>query len=179
MVKHDGGMPMVNKQWLDITVKGRTISADRDAVVSYRVDNNTAYTTAATITASPTQTALTAITGRSIQPRITFNAFPPDPPTEVNSIEIRFRRLDVTKDVHTCLIEMYEGQVGWDGNPLPSPDVQYANLKLLENAAAVAYLDPISSISQTANVREVKVRERYQNAPGMPAILAEVIIEEV
>lgn len=170
--RHDAGMPEINKQWLSLTVKGRTLSADRDIALEYRVNENTTWVSAsASITSSPTTIALTGVTGYSIQWRLTFNAFTSDQFTEVNEIEARFRTLDTTKDVYTAMLDLHEGQA------VP-PDIQYANLKALENTAAVTLIDPLNA-SVTVNVREVKVRERYHSERGYPALMCELTLQEV
>ncbi|KKL90211.1 hypothetical protein LCGC14_1907000, partial [marine sediment metagenome] len=171
----DGGMPEENKQFLDVTIKGRTIDSDRDVTVQYRLDETAAWTSLATITSSPTTTTFSAITGRAIQVRLDFNAYTNDVPTEVNEVEVRFRVLPTYKNIYTMLLELEGGsQAGGQ-----EPDVALTALEDLHGAAAVTLIEPgPAQRSKTVSVIGVRQIELSQEGSAMGSMVVEVVAAE-
>lgn len=174
--KHDAGLPNVNKQFLGITVKGRYIDSVRDVAIDYRVDNATAWTSASSsVTSSPTTISLSAVTGYTIQLRITFNAFVSDyRMTEINEIEIRFRPLNTMVERQELMLAIPAGE-----GANPPPDVAVANLETALRGAAALYKDPARRTMTTASMTELEILEWYEAEGGFPAIAARVVMQEV
>ena len=172
--RHDGGTPELNKQWLAITIKGRGIDANRDLQLEYRNDFASAWTTAAaSITASPTTTALTGITGRSIQIRVQFNAFTTQPFPELLEIEAVYRELPTMKREWNYLVKIPKN--GYNGTP---PETMLTNLENLRTAVAFSHDDPYRR-RYTVNCLDIGVAERYQDGEGVPVLAVPIRIVEV
>ena len=177
--KHDGGTPMLNKQWLAIAIRGRNIDSNRDLLVQYRMDENTTWVTAqASVTASPTTISLTGITGRWMQLRITFNAFTSFPPAEVTAIELIYRELHTFRELSTFYIEAGKGRYYSEGGIPPSPDVVLSTLEALQGSAAVSQRGPARLLT-TVNVIDVSQVELAQEGLEYPELVLKVRTAEV
>ncbi len=179
---HDGGMPELQKEFIDSTVKGRSIDASHTIDVSYYIDNGTSVTLASNIAASPTRTAFTSSTkGYSIRPVINFDAAASDTLTEVNQVEVRFRVLPTFKNEYTMIFELGTGQYTPDGGNLPDLDVQLSNLESLQGQPTypqITLVDPAGR-SKTVTVQSIKELEYVQVGTEPPVLLVEVVATEV
>ena len=177
--KDDAGMPEVNKQWLDITVKGRVIDATHTIDLHYRCDETATWLlAAANIAVSGTRTALTSTTGKSMQLCLTLDDASSDRLTEINEIEVRFRVLDTFKNQYKMLLEVADGQTGSVGNPLPEANVQLTALEALQGGGTKTLVDPTGR-SKTVTVDRVTELEYLQEAVDYPVLLVEVIATEI
>ena len=173
--KHDGGMPEENKQFLDATVKGRTIDADRDYDLEYRLDETSGWTSLATaVITSPATQSLSAITGRAIQLHFDFNVYANDVPTEVNEVEVRFRVLPTYKNLYTMLLVL-------DGTPSGTPPAQQlTDLEDLHGAVAIVLREPgPGERIKTVNIIGVRQVELSQDEITMGSVMCEILAAEV
>ena len=176
--KHDGGMPEITKEWLNLRVKGRTIDATHTVTVEYRLDETNAWTTAGTITSSPGTLTLTGAVSYSFQWRLTFNAFRSDVCTEVNEVEIDFRERAVWKQEGSYLLEIADGASASISGMLPDSDVQLTRLEALHGGAAVMLRDATARL-QRVNVTQLRQLEVFQEALDQPVLAVEVTTREV
>jgi hypothetical protein len=180
--KHDGGMPTVNKQFLDFTIKGRVIDANHTVDIAYNLNEQTntwaAPTGGTNINSSPTTATMSNVTGYSIQPYIHIDDFSHDQPTEINSLECRFRVLPTYKNEYTALLEVSSGQSYSIGGRSPEVDVQLTNLEGDQGAANIAIIDPAGR-SKTVTVSQVEEMELLQDGLKEPSLLVKVVMAEV
>jgi hypothetical protein len=179
MARDDAGMPFVNKQWLDISVKGKTLDASHKYDIWYRVNENTQYLALeADAMTSPNRKAFSSVSGYAIQIRLSFDAFTHDELAEINEIEVRFRVLDTFKNQYQMLIELADNQTGVNGNPLPEASVQLTALEALQGGGTKTLIDPTGR-SKTVTVDSVSELEYLQEAVDYPVLLVEVIATEI
>ncbi len=175
--RHDMGAPNILKQFLDITIKGRTIDADHTVDLYYRVNESTTWVSlASNIATSPSRNALTNITGYSIQWRLGFDAVANDKPTEVNEVECRLRLLPTTKNVYKAYLLLADQQVASSRGTLPAASLQLASLQSALNTRA-ALIDPLGA-SVNVTVQSLQVEEALQDDRGYPALLVSLGMAE-
>ena len=179
--KYDGGTPFMTKQYLSVSIKGKNIDSDRDIGVEYRLDDATSWTSlSSSSTSNPVTFSLSGISGRTIQLRLTFNAFSTATNQEypsINFVEIRYRERPTEVDhiTFTALVgdEMYNAA----GGALPDGNIQLTNLNALVYGAPVTLLSPIRE-SKNVMVRSVREAEVLQEGLQMPALAVEVVCVE-
>ncbi len=175
--KHDAGMPTVNKQFTDITVKGRSIDASHTVDLYYRTDETASWTSlASNIATSPSRNALTAVTGYAIQLRFAFDTEASDKLTEINLVECRVRVLPTTKNYYRAMILVEDGQLHAGGGSLPSPDVQLAALEALVNTTTT--LIDLVGTSKSVTVISVRQEEAFQDSQNYPIMLVSIEMAE-
>lgn len=179
--RHDGGMPEVNKEFLDFTIKGKKIDANHTVDLAYNLNEQTTTwnSVATNIASSPSTTTLSANkTGYSIQPRITIDDFSHDEVTEINELECRFREIPTYKNEYTMVLELGDGQVSGNGTQLPVASVQLTNLETAHTAGPITLIDPANR-SESVMVQSIKELELIQDADGYPVLLVEIRATEV
>lgn len=174
------GSPLVNKQFLAITINGRNVGAQSELGIYYRVDDATTWTTLQINQDSvPYTEALSSVTGYRIQVKVVGETTGATGlPQEIESVEIRYRELPTTKNVYTMMLEVADNQAGPDGEGVADGSVQMSNLRTTLAASAVTLVDPLGT-SKTVNVVSIREVEAYQDAEGYPGILCEVTAVEV
>lgn len=176
--RDDAGMPELNKQWLDITTKGRVIDANHTIDGYYSVDGITFNSFVSNQASSPTTTALSNVTGRALQIAIFQDAQSTDTPTEVNEIEVRFRELPTYKNEYVATLEVRDGTKTDSGAILPDAEIQLTNLQTAHSAGIVTMIDLVET-TRSVIVQEVQVAELSQEALEFPALLVRVRMTEI
>ena len=177
--KDDAGMPQINKQFLDFTLKGRTIDSSHTVDLKHRCDETAAWTSdEANIATTPNTTTLSEITGRSIQLYTNMDTPATEYPTEIHEIEVRFRELPTYKNEYTAVLEVGEGQSGSKGGQLPAPKVQLTNLQGDQGAGTLTLKDPLGE-EVSVTVEDVQVLEKFQEALESPFLLVQLKLVEV
>lgn len=176
----DAGMPEMNKQWLDITGKGRRIDDNHTIDLFHRVDGASSWTTdASNINSTPTTTTLNSITGYALQTEVDLDvASGQDLPTILTELEIRFRELPTWKNQYTVLLEIADGQARSKGGMLHDMDVQLSNLEGDQGAGTVTVTDPIGR-SKSMTVDRLEVLEYLQSGMDTPTLLVQCTMTEV
>jgi hypothetical protein len=170
LAKDDGGMPSVNKQWLSITLKGKSLDANHTVSVYYREDETSTWNTAQeSVATSPATIALTSITGEALQLELAFNAITSDIPTELNSVEVRYRLLDTYKAEIQAYLEIYDGLV-------PAA-TQLTALRALVGAGPKSITDPLGT-ARTVTFTTVDETEYISEGVDYPAMLVRVVCTE-
>jgi hypothetical protein len=170
MPKDDAGMPHINKQWLDVTVRGKTIDASHTVDVYYREDETTTWDAlVSNMAASPTTTALTSITAKALQLRFHYDLANSDIPTEINEVQLRFRLLDTLKTQIEAYLEIYDGLV-------PAA-TQLTALRALVGAGPKSITDPLGT-ARTVTFTTVDETEYISEGVDYPAMLVRVVCTE-
>ncbi len=180
--KDDAGMPEMNKQWLDLTIKGRTVDANHTVDVSYRADEAASYTTlVSNVSSSPTRTAFSSVTGYALQVYPHFDAAASQvEPTEINEIEVRFRELPTWKNQYTVMLEIADGQAhsGPIGGTLLGMDAQLSNLEGDQGAGTITVKDPVGR-EKSMTVDRVEVVEYLQTGMDTPTLFVQCVMTEI
>lgn len=160
--KDDAGMPFIDKQWLDITVKGKTIDTSHAIDICYREDETTTWDTGqSNVNVSPASIALSGVTGKALQLRVDFDATTDDALTEVNEIQVRFRTLDTYKSEYTMILEIND-----EGYAAAT---KLAALRALVGGGIKTLIDPLGTSKRVtvSNVREVEYLSEGVDYPVM------------
>ena len=179
----DFGMPATKKQFMDITIKGKTLDATRAVAVSYRLDTSTTWISAgATVTSSPTTLSLSNVSGYSIQLKVALSVTVAtnDQTTEINLLQVRCREQPVFKRVFSAMVAVADKQVSSGmraGGLLPNAKVQVTNLEAMAGTQQTL-VDPVFR-AITVDVYSVQVLERYQTEEGVPALAVGLVMSEV
>lgn len=178
--RHDGGTPTVDKQWLDITLRGRNFSAFNTIDVYYRVNEATTWTLLqSNATASGTAIAFSSLTGKALQWRLDFDVpGATSEPTEINEVIVRYRELPTYKSEFTLLLEMYPGQFSPAGGSLPHPAQQLTALRALHGGSPITLVDPTGT-EFTVMVQAVDVQEITQSGVDFPTLQVQVKATEI
>lgn len=172
--KLDGGTPEVNKEFLDVTVRGKHLDTNNTWTLAHRVDESTTLTVLTEQTASATVTLSPRPTGKALQYRLQLSQKAADDvPCEINHIEIRYRELPSYKDEYTLLLYLQNNQRITNGTILNDASTQLSALEALQGAAAIAMTDPIGR-AVTVSVIEVKELEYTQQSLQYPVILVQL-----
>jgi hypothetical protein len=178
----DAGMPELNKQWLDITVKGYNVGANNKFDLWYRIDPSPSSTSWTRLVkngaTSPSTTSFTNITGRAIQLKLNILDHATDWPTEINEIEVRFRELPTYKWVYTFMLEIADGQTTPNGAPMPEANIQLANLAGDMDTYSRTLITPLGE-SKTVNIVSMRQVEYLQEGLETPIMLVEIVAAEV
>jgi hypothetical protein len=177
--KYDCGTPLISKLFTEITLKGRVLDATHTIQVYYRVDNDTAWTSAGTVDDAIESLSLSNVTGYTIQLMFKLNAVTGNfnEYTELNLVQVRFREQPVYKNKYNFLIELCEYQQNAYGGMLPAPDVQLTNLEA-EQGGSKTLLDPLGR-SKTVTVDSIREVEYLQENLEYPVLLVELVCTEV
>ena len=182
--REDAGMPEVNKEWIDVKVKGRHLDADNSWRIWWRTDESatvwTSCSNSAAQIASGTYAFSTRPTGKALQQRIGLglaNVITDDVPVEINHMELRFRELPTYKTEYTALLQLSNKQRSSLGTILSDASTQLTNL---ENAmgVAIAITDPISR-AKTVTLTDIQEIEYIQEGTEYPIMLVQVRMSEL
>ncbi len=185
--RHDGGMPFVNKEWLDTTVWAREVGVFNYVDVTYRNNDSSTFATAVgnnNIDSTPKViNFLTAFgaypTGYTMQEKLTYHIGELSDliPLTIERIEIRFRELPTYKNYYQATLELSDQQTGSYGSALPDAKTQ---LSALQSAMGtlVTLVDPIGS-SVSVTVTNMQVLEFLQEGLDYPVLLVTVEMAEV
>lgn len=183
--KHDGGFPQDTKDFTRLRIKGAQIAASKTVEAFYRLNENTAWTSIEVYAASPESSELVGVAGRDFQLRLLFADTPAtvDPPTEVNELELVFRRRPTYKHVYTCILELSDDQQSSEGATLSPAAVQLDNLEDLQSSAPFTLIDPLGrrsgGTSGLASITSLKELEWVQENLDYPVLAVELSMAEV